>query len=376
MNMIRPKGKGTGTDVPRNWILVGDCMAELAKLPAGCADMVFADPPYNLQLKGELFRPNQTRVDAVDDAWDKFADFAAYDRFGEAWLAACRRVLKDTGTIWVIGSYHNIHRLGRIMMDLGFWLLNDVTWVKSNPMPNFRGTRFTNATETLIWAKRSEDQRRYTFHHHAMRALNDEKQMRSDWQIPICSGEERLRAGGRKAHSTQKPEALLHRVILSSTDPGDLVLDPFLGSGTTAAVAKRLGRDYIGIESDATYAEIAAVRVAATEPAPPDEALLRTPSKRDAPRLPFGALVESGAVGIGETLWAKNRRHRAKVKADSRLQVDGQAGSIHAMGAMVQRVKACNGWDFWHVERKGRLVPLDSLRERHRKAAGGRSRSE
>lgn len=373
--------------LPVNQVLVGDCIDVLATLPEGSADLVFADPPYNLQLRGELYRPNLTRVDAVDDAWDKFPDFASYDAFTEAWLAACRRVMKDTATIWAIGSYHNIHRVGRIMMDLGFWILNDVTWVKANPMPNFRGTRFTNATETLIWAKKSETQKRYTFNHHAMKALNGDTQMRSDWHIPLCTGEERLRVGGsaaksgdgagrargEKAHSTQKPEALLYRVIASSSRPGDLVLDPFLGSGTTAAVARRLGRAFIGIEIDEGYAEIARRRLAATSPASGKEALLATPSRRTAPRLAFGRLVEQGAVAIGETLYSAGRRHQAEVKADGHLQAGEKCGSIHAIGAAVQGVMACNGWDFWHVERAGRLVPLDELRQERLKTVASAS---
>src|SRR5246500_1060077 len=272
---------------PTPQILYGDCVAELAKLPAGSVDLVFADPPYNLQLQGDLKRPDDSRVDAVDDDWDKFSNFAAYDDFTRAWLASCRRVMKPNATLWVIGSYHNIFRVGAILQDLGFWILNDVIWRKTNPMPNFRGRRFTNAHETLIWATKHPKQQ-YTFNYEAMKALNDELQMRSDWTLPICAGGERLRgADGQKAHSTQKPEALLHRVIVSSSKPGDVILDPFFGSGTTGAVAKRLGRRFIGIEREKTYADVARARIAEIEAAD-GESIETAKSKRAEPRIPFG----------------------------------------------------------------------------------------
>jgi site-specific DNA-methyltransferase (adenine-specific)/modification methylase len=348
----------------RNQVIVGECVEVLSRVPERSVDLIFADPPYNLQLRNELYRPNLTRVDAVDDAWDKFSDLAAYDAFTESWLSACRRVLGDNGAIWVIGSYHNIFRVGRIMMDLGFWILNDVHWIKTNPMPNFRGMRFTNATETLIWAKKSAAQKRYTFNHHAIKALNDDKQMRSDWHLPLCTGAERLRQDGQKAHSTQKPEALLYRVLLASSNPGDLVLDPFLGSGTTAVVARRLRRDWLGIEISSDYAAIATERLAAAPPRLLDARLLSTPSKRTAPRVAFGQLVEAGLVEIGERLFSKNRRHTALVKADAHLQAGEASGSIHRIGARVQNAPACNGWEFWHVERDGALLPIDALREK------------
>jgi site-specific DNA-methyltransferase (adenine-specific)/modification methylase len=332
-------------------------------VPERSVDLIFADPPYNLQLRNELYRPNLTRVDAVDDAWDKFSDLAAYDAFTESWLSACRRVLGDNGAIWVIGSYHNIFRVGRIMMDLGFWILNDVHWIKTNPMPNFRGMRFTNATETLIWAKKSAAQKRYTFNHHAIKALNEDKQMRSDWHLPLCTGAERIKEDGQKAHSTQKPAALLYRVLLASSNPGDLVLDPFLGSGTTAVVARQLRRDYIGIEVSPQYAAIATARLSAVQPRLFDAQLLSTPSKRTAPRVAFGQLVEAGFVAVGERLFSKNRRHSALVKANSHLQAGEASGSIHRIGAQVQNAPACNGWEFWHVERDGALLPIDALRE-------------
>jgi modification methylase len=351
-------------------IIHGDCVEALGRLPAGSVDLVFADPPYNLQLSQELRRPDMSLVDAVDDAWDKFADFASYDRFTRAWLAACRRVLKDSGAIWVIGSYHNIHRVGAIMQDMGFWFLNEVVWVRTNPMPNFRGVRLTNAHETLLWAKTSREQRRYTFNYHALKALNDEKQMRSDWHLPICSGAERLRDDGVKVHSTQKPEALLYRVILASTNPGDVVLDPFFGTGTTGAVAKRLGRRYIGVEREAAYVAAARARIAAV-PAPTgdQEALGRIATRRSLPRLPFAALLERGLLRPGQELYFRGRRDlAATVLADGTLRAPGGArGSIHKLGALVGGLPACNGWEAWHFEAEdGRLAPIDALREQVR----------
>lgn len=348
----------------------GDCVEVLAALPERSVDLVFADPPYNLQLSQELRRPNMSLVDAVDDAWDKFDDFASYDRFTRAWLTACRRVLKDSGALWVIGSYHNIHRVGAIMQDLGFWTLNEVAWVKDNPMPNFRGVRLANAHETLLWAKKSREQRRYTFNYHALKELNDGKQMRSDWHLPICSGAERLRVGGVKVHSTQKPEALLYRVLLASTNPGDIVLDPFFGSGTTGAVARRLGRRFIGVEREAAYVAAAGARIAAI-PAPTadQEALGRIPTRRSAPRLPFAALLERGLLLPGQPLFFRGRRDRAAtLLADGSLRAaDGARGSIHRLGALFAGQPACNGWEAWHYEAPdGALAPIDALRARVR----------
>src|SRR5579885_2164552 len=309
-------------------IIVGDCVAEMTKLPAACVDLVFADPPYNLQLQGDLKRPDDSRVDAVDDDWDKFASFSAYDDFTRAWLMACRRVMKPNATLWVIGSYHNIFRVGTILQDLGFWVLNDEIWRKTNPMPNFRGRRFTNAHETLIWAAMGP-RARYTFNYDAMKALNDDLQMRSDWLFPICSGAERLKqAGGRKTHPTQKPEALLHRIILASSHVGDVVLDPFLGSGTTAVVAKRLGRNFIGIERDPAYAEAAEARLASLAPLP-KESLNVAKGKRAEPRIAFGALVELGLIAPGTVLYDPAARHEAKVRADGSIACAGAEGSIH-----------------------------------------------
>jgi len=346
-------------------IIEGDCIEAMAALPAGCADLIFADPPYNLQLKNELRRPDNSKVDAVDDAWDRFSSFEEYDRFTRDWLKAARRLLKDSGAIWVIGSYHNIFRVGATLQDLGFWILNDVVWRKTNPMPNFRGRRFTNAHETLIWAAKSE-KHAYTFNYEAMKALNDDLQMRSDWTLPICSGSERLKSeDGAKAHSTQKPESLLHRVVIASTRPGDVVLDPFFGSGTTGAVAKRLGRRFIGIERDREYARVARERIAAVTPAGA-QAIEVTRSKRAEPRIPFGWVVERGLLPPGTVLRGSQNRHTAKVRADGTLVCDGATGSIHQIGAHVQGLDACNGWTFWQYEHNGALISIDVLRQKLR----------
>jgi modification methylase len=356
-----PRGASAAV-APLDSVLEGDCVALLRTLPDACVDAVFADPPYNLQLRGTLHRPDHSLVDAVDDHWDQFTDFAAYDAFTRAWLSECRRVLKKDGTIWVIGAYHNVFRLGTAMQDLGFWVLNDVIWRKANPMPNFRGRRFTNAHETLIWAARAQESR-HRFNYQSMKALNDDVQMRSDWFIPLCTGHERLRdEAGAKLHPTQKPEALLHRVVLACTTVGDVVLDPFLGTGTTAAVARRLGRHFIGIEQDAGYAAAARARVAAIEPLA-DEAAATAPTKREQPRLPFGTLVERGVIPPGATLTDRQRRWRAVVAADGTISCGRARGSIHGVGAAVQEAPSCNGWVFWHVEQAGRLRVLDEFRQ-------------
>src|SRR6266853_4809390 len=348
--------------VATNRILVGDCIAEMAKLPAESVDLVFADPPYNLQLQGDLKRPDDSRVDAVDDDWDKFSSFSAYDDFTRAWLIACRRVMKREATLWVIGSYHNIFRVGAILQDLRFWILNDVVWRKSNPMPNFRGRRFTTAHEKLIWAARDPRAKGYTFNYEALKAGNDGVQVRSDWTIPLCTGEERLKGSdGKKLHPTQKPEALLARIILSSSRPDDLVLDPFCGSGTTGAVAKRLGRRFIGIERDTTYLRAAERRVAAVEPLPA-ASLAAFQTAREAPRVPFSALIERGMIAPGADLFDARRRHKALVRADGAIALGDAVGSIHRIGALAQGLEACNGWTFWHVERKGALTLIDALR--------------
>ena len=354
--------------LPLDDVITGDCLAVLARLPAASIDLVFADPPYNLQLSGELHRPNNSRVDGVEEAWDKFADFAEYDRFTRAWLGECRRVLKPNGALWVIGTYHNIFRIGAALQDLGFWILNDVIWRKTNPMPNFRGRRLTNAHETLLWCAPSREAR-YTFNYEAMKALNDELQMRSDWLIPLCGGPERLRdLDGKKAHPTQKPEALLHRVLLASTRPGDVVLDPFFGTGTTGAVAKRLGRRFVGIERDPAYAAIARQRIDAVSPAVSEALALE--SRREAPRIPFGSLIERGLIRPGEVLFDQTRRHHARVRADGSLISAEHKGSIHAVGAQVQGAAACNGWAFWYVQRNGQPLPIDSLRQQVRAELG------
>jgi modification methylase len=336
-------------------------------LPAASVDLVFADPPYNLQLEGELSRPDQSRVDAVDDDWDKFASFASYDTFTRDWLSAARRVMKPDATIFIIGSYHNIFRVGAIMQDLGFWILNDIVWRKANPMPNFRGRRFTNAHETLIWASRSADAKAYTFNYEALKAGNEDCQVRSDWFFPICTGAERLKdAAGRKTHPTQKPEALLHRVLVSTTKPGDVVLDPFFGTGTTGAAAKRLRRAFVGVERDEGYIRAAEARIAAIEPLPED-AVAAAPTKRSEPRIPFAALIEAGLIAPGTLLTDEKRRHRAVVRADGAVAIGDIVGSIHKTGALAQGLPACNGWTFWHHERGGGLEPIDTLRAAFRK---------
>jgi modification methylase len=347
-------------------VLEGDCVEVMQRLPEDSCDLVFADPPYNLQLEGELRRPDNSKVDAVDDAWDQFESFADYDRFTRAWLTPARRVLKDSGAIWVIGSYHNIFRVGTILQDLGFWILNDVVWRKSNPMPNFRGRRYTNAHETLIWAAKARDGKNYTFNYEAMKSLNDDLQMRSDWTLPICAGAERLKdPQGAKAHSTQKPESLLHRVVVGSTRRGDVILDPFFGSGTTGAVARRLGRHFIGVERDPGYARLARERIAAVEPVP-DDALEITRSKRAEARIPFGWVVERGLLPPGTVLEGHTRRHTAKVRADGSLVCADATGSIHRIAAHVQGLDACNGWTFWHYQDAGRKLSIDVLRQRLR----------
>ncbi len=347
-------------------VLIGDCIAEMAKLPAQSVDLVFADPPYNLQLQGDLKRPDDSRVDAVDDAWDKFASFSAYDDFTRAWLTACRRLMKPSATLWVIGSYHNIFRVGAIVQDLRFWILNDVVWRKANPMPNFRGRRFTNAHETLIWAAREADGKGYTFNYEALKAGNDGVQMRSDWTIALCTGEERLKAGsGKKLHPTQKPEALLARVILASSRPGDLVLDPFCGTGTTGAVAKRLGRRFIGIEREGAYAAAARARIATVVPLPAP-ALAPFMTAREAPRVPFSALIERGLVMPGARLRDAKRKVEALVRADGAIALGETVGSIHRIGALAQGLEACNGWAFWHVETAKGLMSIDALRAKIR----------
>ena len=356
---------GRDRSVEDNKTLLGDCIDVMSGLPEASVDMVFADPPYNLQLEGELLRPNnQSRVDGVDNDWDQFDTFAQYDQFTKDWLEACRRLLKPHGSLWVIGSYHNIYRVGATLQDLGYWILNYVIWRKTNPMPNFRGRRFTNAHETLIWCARDKDSR-YCFNYEAMKNLNDDLQMRSDWLLPLCTGPERLKKNGKKAHPTQKPEALLHRAVLAATEVGDLVLDPFFGSGTTGAVAKKLGRRYLGIEQDADYVKLAEKRLAKIKPVN-DETLLTTPAKRSEPRIPFGWLVERGILQPGTTLTDHRRRHTAKVRADGTLVTADFKGSIHQVGAYVQKAPACNGWQFWHAIEKGKLVVIDVYRQKLR----------
>ena len=351
--------------LPLNQILAGDCIEIMRSLPEASVDLIFADPPYNLQLRGDLHRPDNSKVDAVDDAWDQFASFEAYDKFTREWLSAARRLLKPNGALWVIGSYHNVFRMGAELQNQGFWILNDVVWRKSNPMPNFRGKRFTNAHETLIWASKSEAGK-YTFNYEALKALNDGVQMRSDWVIPLCTGGERLKDGaGEKAHPTQKPEALLHRVLVGTTNPGDVVLDPFFGTGTTGAVAKMLGRDFIGIEREPSYREAAEARIARIRKFD-KEALETTGSKRAEPRVPFGQVVERGMLRPGEELFSIGNRFKVKVRADGTLIGNDVKGSIHQVGAHLEGAPSCNGWTYWHFKRDGKMVPIDILRQQIR----------
>jgi modification methylase len=367
---MRVSRRGASSRTPRrhlepagsHGIVVGDCVAEMTRLAPASVDLVFADPPYNLQLQGDLKRPDDSKVDAVDDDWDKFSSFSAYDDFTRAWLMAARRVMKPSATLWVIGSYHNIFRVGTILQDLGFWILNDVVWRKTNPMPNFRGRRFTNAHETMIWAGREPGAKGYTFNYEALKAGNEDIQVRSDWTIPLCTGEERLKGrDGKKIHPTQKPEALLARVILSSSRPGDLILDPFSGTGTTGAAAKRLGRQFIGIERDPAYAAAAEARISAVEPMP-QPSLAPFMTAREAPRVAFASLIERGMIKPGETMFDAKRKVSALVRADGAVQIGNVVGSIHRVGAVAQGAEACNGWSYWHVERKNKLTLIDEFR--------------
>jgi modification methylase len=365
MSSVAP---GTPAILPLDQILVGDCVEQLARLPASSVDLVFADPPYNLQLANALSRPDQSVVDGVDADWDKFADFSDYDSFTRSWLQAVRRAMKPDATIFVIGSYHNIFRVGSIMQDLGFWILNDIVWRKANPMPNFRGRRFTNAHETLIWAARASDGKNYTFNYEALKGGNEDCQMRSDWLLPICTGTERLKnSTGRKVHPTQKPEALLARVLLAASRPGDVVLDPFFGTGTTGAAARRLGRHFIGAERDEAYVQAARERIAAVTPLP-YEAYAQAPSKRTAPRVPFSAVIEAGLLKPGEILRDERGRFEALVRADGALHFGSIVGSIHKIGALAQGLPACNGWSFWRYEQGGALRSIDELRTQIREA--------
>ncbi len=367
-SIATPHNHLQGSANSRPWldtIIKGDCIAALEKLPRHSVDMVFADPPYNLQLGGDLTRPDHSKVDACDDHWDQFDSFDAYDAFTRAWLMAVKRVLKPDGSIWVIGSYHNIFRVGSILQDLGYWILNDVVWLKSNPMPNFRGKRFTNAHETMIWATPSKSSK-YTFNYEALKTFNDDLQMRSDWTLPLCTGGERLKDDeGQKVHPTQKPESLLYRVLLAASNQGDVILDPFFGTGTTGAVAKKLGRHFVGVEREQSYIDAATKRIDGVTPA--NENILEvTRGKRALPRVPFGNLLENGMLKPGAELTCAKGRHRAKVRVDGSLVSGDHTGSIHKVGALVQGAEACNGWTFWHIRQEGALEPIDVLRQKIR----------
>ncbi len=348
----------------KNKIINGNSLEELKKIPRETFDLIFADPPYNLQLKSELVRPDRSKVNAVNDKWDKFEDFKKYDEFTYEWLSECKRILKKDGAIWVIGSYHNIFRVGTAIQNLGFWILNDIIWNKNNPMPNFRGTRFTNAHETLIWASKSEKSK-YTFNYQSLKCLNDDLQMRSNWDLPICSGSERLRKNGKKVHSTQKPESLLHRVLLASSNKDDMILDPFLGSGTTATVAKKLGRNYYGIEKEKKYFKAAEKRIANTKPME-DDMLDTLKNNRSKTRVPFGALVELGIIKPGTEIFNQSRRINAKILVDGSIKYQHAEGSIHKVAAKILGAESCNGWTFWYYKSGNTIKPIDDLRQRLR----------
>jgi len=346
----------------KNKIINGDSLEELKKIPRETFDLIFADPPYNLQLKSELTRPDRSKVSAVNDKWDQFENFKKYDDFTYEWLSECKRILKKDGAIWVIGSYHNIFRVGTAIQNLGFWILNDVIWNKNNPMPNFRGTRFTNAHETLIWASKSEKSK-YTFNYQSLKCLNDDLQMRSNWDLPICNGSERLKKDGKKIHSTQKPEALLHRILLATSNKNDLILDPFLGSGTTATVAKKLGRNYFGIEREKNYFKAAEKRIKATKPIE-DDLLDTLKNNRSKPRIPFGSLVELGIIKPGTNIFDNKKKITARIMADGSIKHNQAEGSIHKVAATILGAESCNGWTFWHCDINGRTYPIDYLRQR------------
>ena len=346
----------------KNKIINGDSLEELKKIPRETFDLIFADPPYNLQLKSELTRPDRSKVSAVNDKWDQFENFKKYDDFTYEWLSECKRILKKDGAIWVIGSYHNIFRVGTAIQNLGFWILNDVIWNKNNPMPNFRGTRFTNAHETLIWASKSEKSK-YTFNYQSLKCLNDDLQMRSNWDLPICNGSERLKKDGKKIHSTQKPEALLHRILLATSNKNDLILDPFLGSGTTATVAKKLGRNYFGIEKEKNYFKAAEQRIKAIKPIE-DDLLDTLKNNRSKPRIPFGSLVELGIIKPGTNIFDNNKKITARIMADGSIKHNQAEGSIHKVAATILGAESCNGLTFWHCDINGRTYPIDYLRQR------------
>lgn len=353
--------KGVIVIAINNTIINGDCIEEMKKIPSNSVNLIFADPPYNLQLGGDLYRPNQTKVDAVDDDWDKFSSFYNYDQFTKDWLEQSQRILDKNGAIWVIGSYHNIFRVGKILQDLGFWILNDIVWIKSNPMPNFKGTRFNNAHETLIWASKSQLSKP-VFHYKSMKIANDDKQMRSDWYLPICSGAERIKVDGVKAHSTQKPEELLRRVIISTTNEGDIILDPFMGSGTTGAVAKKLGRNFIGIEKNKDYVKIAKNRIEGIVSI--DAEFLKYPIDIKPKRVPFGSLIEAGVIQAGDYIYSKNLEFKALVMSDASIKWTDKVGSIHKISALILNKEANNGWDFWYTQsQNGELVSIDNLRQ-------------
>ena len=345
-----------------NRIINGESLEVLKKIPNKTFDLVFADPPYNMQIGEKLKRPDNSKVHGVNDKWDQFLNFKHYDEFSKEWLKECKRILNDNGSMWVIGTYHNIFRLGYHIQNLNYWILNDVIWRKNNPMPNFKGTRFTNAHETLIWASKSKKSK-YTFNYQSLKCLNDDLQMRSDWTLPICNGKERLKKNGKKIHSTQKPEALLHRIILATTNKGDLICDPFIGTGTSAVVAKKLGRKYFGIEKDKKYFGAANKRINQTKVIE-DNYLDTVENNKSKPRIPFGSLVEMGIIKPGSVLFDQKRKFNAKIMADGSLKHKGNEGSIHRVAAKIMGTESYNGWTYWYCNIKGNSVSIDNLRQR------------
>ena len=346
----------------KNKILNGNCVEELKKIPDKSFDLIFADPPYNLQIGKKLNRPDNSKVNGVKDKWDQFKNFEHYDIFCKEWLSECKRALKDDGAIWIIGSYHNIFRMGYHLQNMGYWILNDVIWKKNNPMPNFRGTRFTNAHETLIWASKNKNSK-YTFNYQSLKCLNDDLQIRSDWTLPICNGSERIKKDGKKVHSTQKPESLLHRILLASTNKGDFVFDPFLGSGTTAAVAKKMGRNYFGIEKEKKYFKVAKQRLDKTIKIE-DHYLDTIKNNKSKPRIPFGSLIELGIVKPGMSIFDQKKKVNAKIMADGSIKYHNSEGSIHKVAAKIIGAESCNGWTYWHCIMNGAMVPIDNLRQK------------
>lgn len=345
-----------------NTIIKGNCVEELKKLPSNSIDLIFADPPYNLQLGEKLIRPDSTEYSGVEDKWDKFSSNQEYEDFCTEWLGECKRILKDNGSIWVIGSYHNVFTLGYIMQSkLNLWFINDIIWIKHNPTPNFNGTRFNNAHETLIWATKSKESK-FTFHYKSMKSFNDDKQMRSDWYLPICQGGERLKDENNvKVHSTQKPEDLLYRIILSNSNEGDIILDPFFGTGTTGAVAKKLNRNFIGIEQEDKYIKYAKERIEIIQPLDLETLEYKIEIKES--KVSIGQLIESELLSPGTCLYDKNKTYKAILLADGTLDDSQFVGSIHKLSARRLGKTNNNGWEYWYFYKDGTFTSINELRK-------------